>query len=59
MISPVFILVTLAVGLSGQRTLELGMLQDALASPSRHKIDACLDELHDHRRIAILPIETN
>jgi hypothetical protein len=55
----VFILVTLAVGLSGQRTLELGMLQDAIASPSRHKIDACLDELHDHRRIAILPIETN
>lgn len=41
-----------------ERTLELGMLQDAIASPLCHQIDACLNGLHDHRRIAILPIET-
>src|SRR5206468_12808997 len=42
-----------------ERTLELGMLQHAIASPSRHQIDACLHELRDHRCITILPIETN
>jgi hypothetical protein len=41
-----------------ERPLELGMVQDAIAPPSRHQIDACLYELHNHRRIAILPIET-
>jgi hypothetical protein len=40
-----------------ERTLEWGMLQDAIASPSRHQINACLHELRAHRRIAILPIE--
>lgn len=40
-------------------TLELGMLQNAIASSSRYQIDACGNELRNHHSIPILPIETN
>ena len=42
MTSPVFLLVTHAVGLSSQRALELGMLQNAISSPPCHQRDPCL-----------------
>jgi hypothetical protein len=31
-----------------QHLLDLGMLQNAIASPPRHQINACLHELSDH-----------
>ena len=42
-----------------QRTLDLRMLQDLIPFPSCHKVDTGLNELSDHRRIAVLSIETN
>src|SRR5262249_16194758 len=42
-----------------QHALELGVFQDLIASSPRHQVDACFNELSDHRRVAILPIETN
>ena len=35
------------------------MLQDLIPFPSCHKVDTGLNELSDHRRIAVLSIETN
>jgi hypothetical protein len=55
--SPVFILVTLAVGLSRQRALDLLMLQELIASASRQEIHACQLELRDDGRLAILAVQ--
>src|SRR5258708_13529008 len=53
---PVFILVTLAVGLSSQHALTLGALQEQIASASRHEIHPCQDELRAASRLAIFPL---
>ena len=43
----------------GQYELDLGMLQELIASTSRHEIHTCQDELRDDGRIAILPVEAH
>ncbi len=40
-----------------QHVLDLGMLQELIASASRHEIHTCQDELRDDGHIAILPVE--
>ena len=40
-----------------QHALDLGMLQELIASASRNAVHACQDELRDDGRIAILPVE--
>ncbi len=35
------------------------MLQELISPPSRHEIDACQNELCNHRCVAILSIETD
>ena len=42
-----------------QHALDLGVLQEQIASASRNAIHACQDELSDDSRIAILPIEAH
>src|SRR5512135_355329 len=42
-----------------QHSLDLGMLQELIASPPRHQIDTCKYDLRNHGCIAILSIETN
>jgi hypothetical protein len=56
-ISPVFILVTRAGGLSRQRALDLLMLQEQIASASRNALHACQLELRDDGRLAILAVQ--
>ena len=42
-----------------QHALELGMLQELLASAPCHQIHACQHELCNHRRVTILSIQTD
>ena len=42
-----------------QHALDLGMLQEPIASASRHEIHACQNELSDDGRIAILPVQAH
>ncbi len=42
-----------------QHALDLGMLQELIASASRHEVHACQDELRDDGPIAILPVEAH
>jgi hypothetical protein len=42
-----------------QHTSDLGMLQELLASPSRHDMNVCKHDLGHHRCIAILSIEAD
>ncbi len=42
-----------------EHTLELGALKHAIRSSPRDQVDSCLNELGNHNRIAVLPIETN
>src|SRR5258708_8399291 len=57
--SPLFLLVTLAVGLSSQRALDLGTLQEQIASPSRNARGTCQQKLSDDSPIAIGSVETD
>ncbi len=42
-----------------QHELDLGTLQELIASPARHEIRACQQKLSDDGRIAILSVETD
>src|SRR6266851_6489718 len=42
-----------------EHPLELGTLEHPIRSPPCDQGDSCLDELSNHHRIAVLPIETN
>jgi hypothetical protein len=42
-----------------QHALELGMLQDLIASATCQQIHPCLNQLGDHDGITILSVQTN
>src|SRR5262249_13642989 len=42
-----------------QHTLDLRMFEDLIPSPSRHKMHSSVHELCNHRRVAILAVESD